>query len=902
MMLHWVELENWRKHKKTRIDFAENTTIVYGPNEKGKSTILEALSRGFFDKPSSNNQDIKRIKPLTASGNVASTVKIEFTINNTRYRIEKTFNLRASTDLYRIGKDGPVLRDQDKSAEKMIIELLEADLPTGISKPAQWGAFQWLWALQANRKLPSGNDDNDPTKTLHLENETGGIIVTPKFQAVQSRLKTPYSKYFDKKGKRKTRGKSPILELEKEIENLRIKREKLIEEIDYADEQKTRLNELQSRLPEMERMKKETEEKLEKAKNDVVGFSDTESKLEIANAAVREAERDFKDADEALTEHANIKNEIKILLDKEKDTNENFFRLEALRDQLNEDLNQNEKQIDELGNKLKNCDELVRDARILYTKSTTLERINELNKKIDRIKKIDDEILTLKKRELPIFPTNDEIDEFIQNHISILSLEKELKKIGLSVEINHGEKGSLDIEVDGNKILEESVIKGAEIVSVGAHDLGKVTVKAKLDQASDNKVEIDLMKEKNRAILHKYDIKSIDQLKKVNKEQLLIKQEIDQLVKSRKWFDERPQNEISLELIDLGKKIDRYEGMDRTPISIEQNSPDVDLGNQMNIREDEQTNARNLLNKARKNRDTLKEKISKTNEKLIGAESNKEHYSKELDNARNKQDQLFNKYGSIENQEKALETAKFNYNDKKAKLNELKKKYEDLEKGPMNKINRLQTELKNREKIIQQQQSSIDNLNGSINEASSYGAYSKLADTDSKIEISLERLKKENLRAESYKLLTEILDQKYRSVMAEVIDPIKDEIKSSLTYVTGSLHEDIELDQYLYPKKLSERGFDNETALDFEEGSSGLKELLTLCVRLAVAKHLSERDSQCLILDDPFVHVSSDRLNKMIELLNSAIKEYGLQIVVLTHRPMELAGFEGKLVDIENQI
>ena len=55
-----------------------------------------------------------------------------------------------------------------------------------------------------------------------------------------------------------------------------------------------------------------------------------------------------------------------------------------------------------------------------------------------------------------------------------------------------------------------------------------------------------------------------------------------------------------------------------------------------------------------------------------------------------------------------------------------------------------------------------------------------------------------------------------------------------------------------------------------------LKEVLALCVRLAVAKHLSERDPQCLVLDDPFVHDSSDRSNRMIELANEAIKECGL--------------------------
>ena len=102
MKLHWAELENWRKHTKTRIDFNEDTTLIYGPNEMGKSTILEALSRGLFDKSNTHAEAIKRIKPLTASGAVTSTVRIEFTLNKTRYRVEKNFNLRSGTSLYKI--------------------------------------------------------------------------------------------------------------------------------------------------------------------------------------------------------------------------------------------------------------------------------------------------------------------------------------------------------------------------------------------------------------------------------------------------------------------------------------------------------------------------------------------------------------------------------------------------------------------------------------------------------------------------------------------------------------------------------------------------------------------------------------------------------------------------------
>jgi len=71
--------------------------IRFMPDKEGKSTILEALSKGLFDRSSSRAEAIKCVKPLTAPGNVTSTVTIEFTLNKTRYRVEKNFNLRRGT-------------------------------------------------------------------------------------------------------------------------------------------------------------------------------------------------------------------------------------------------------------------------------------------------------------------------------------------------------------------------------------------------------------------------------------------------------------------------------------------------------------------------------------------------------------------------------------------------------------------------------------------------------------------------------------------------------------------------------------------------------------------------------------------------------------------------------------
>jgi DNA repair exonuclease SbcCD ATPase subunit len=489
MKLHWVELENWRQHVKTRIDFDENTTVIYGPNEAGKSTILEALSRGFFDRSGSQAEAIRRIKPLTASGNVTSTVRIEFTLNKARYRAEKDFNLRSGTSLYKITDRKSVLLDQD-TADEQLIKLLEADLPSPRgSKPSQWGAFHWLWANQDNRELPN-NSEGDPTASLHLEKEdTGGMLVTPKFQAVQDRVHAAYAKYFTRTGR--VASNSPIPGIEEEIQTLQQRSVELTNKIKKVDGEKQRLEELQRQLPSLESKLGETKEELNGARNEAIDFSSIESELGASEAGVREAKREVQDAKRALKELDESSKKIDRLREGERKARGSLSRLEAVCDHLDKLRQEKGEEVEEKEMAIRKCEELTRDVRILWTKSDTKGKIEELERKINRIRDINGKIEELRNKEAPIVPTNREIDRLTQNRIEIEVLRESLTASGLTVNITHGEKGSLEVEVDGEKIREgETVATGTQSVSVGAPGLGKVTVEAELQRARDAKADI----------------------------------------------------------------------------------------------------------------------------------------------------------------------------------------------------------------------------------------------------------------------------------------------------------------------------------------------------------------------------------------------------------------------------
>jgi DNA repair exonuclease SbcCD ATPase subunit len=897
MRLNWIKLENWRQHKEKRIDFDNKTTVIYGPNESGKSTLLEGVSRGFFDKSSSNAEVIKRIKPLSASGSISSGVNIEFVLNDKTFRVEKYFNLRKGSKLFEIVQSKDRLLAEDDSADEMLIDLLEADLPSSRgSKPSQWGAFHWLFAPQENNKLPS-EKDGDPTLSLHLESEeSGGLLVTPRFQYIQDIVLGEYYQYFTKTGK--FSGSSSIIKIDNELQESKERYDDALFKIESVESNKQKLEDLQNQLPGLREKHKKTKEELEKARSESIDFSSIEAKLKTSEISVKEAVRDVESASKALEDIKNASKNIEDIFNKLKKTQKELPTLEALTIEIEKQLKNKKKKVQDIAMKIRDTEELTKDARILYTKEEVLKKIEELDKKADKVKKLDEKIYNLRKQEIPMAPTEEDINDAIESKMRIEFLKENLISKGLAVNIKPGNKGSLDVIIDGDKLTKDKKnATGTESITVKAKELGEVTVKGKLDKAHDAKVDIQSIKQKIQDIFSKFEVNSLDKLKEINRNQIEIKNQLKELNAERRGIDDRSQDAINVELQNLNDKYDSYKKIKRSSIAIKQNPIKTDYGELIKKREKEENEVRKALDIAREERDQIEEDATKKKEQFTKVKTGIIYLTEELEKAKKAEREIIKRYGSEENQEKILTKSNEKLRKNKIEYEKIKQRYDELEKGPMNKIRRLEQQIKNQEGIIQQQQTSVDQLKGSIATSSLDGSYSKLSEIESHIEILSERYEKENIKSEAIKLLKETIDNQYHSALSAVVGPIQEDVKKYLGYVTGYYHEDVILNEYLFPIKLGEKGI-TDISLEFQDGSSGLKEILTLCIRLAVAKHLCKKDSQCLVLDDPFVHVSEDRSNRMIELINEVISSHNLQVIILTHRPMEFAGLSGKTVDI----
>ena len=57
-----VTIKNYRIHREQIVDFDQCLTLIGGENEKGKSTIAEAIHRALFFKANGNSAQHKSMK------------------------------------------------------------------------------------------------------------------------------------------------------------------------------------------------------------------------------------------------------------------------------------------------------------------------------------------------------------------------------------------------------------------------------------------------------------------------------------------------------------------------------------------------------------------------------------------------------------------------------------------------------------------------------------------------------------------------------------------------------------------------------------------------------------------------------------------------------------------------
>ena len=217
MRLLHCQLQNVRLHGDLELAFSPRLTLIGGPNESGKSTLVEALHRALFLKASATGAPVEALQSRLHMGQ--PTVELGFEARGDTWTLRKRFSgstgqvsLQAASGARPLS--GPV-------AEELLAELVGVSETLGSRQantalPSRWAH---LWVAQGaagNNLLEAGRSSYDFDRLrLQLEHSGGAAVQQSAHdQLVEQRLHDALAENFTSRG---TKKHSPLYQRQEDL-------------------------------------------------------------------------------------------------------------------------------------------------------------------------------------------------------------------------------------------------------------------------------------------------------------------------------------------------------------------------------------------------------------------------------------------------------------------------------------------------------------------------------------------------------------------------------------------------------------------------------------------------------------------------------------------------------------
>ncbi len=238
MRLLNLSLESWRGIDSRQLELSGGVTLIEGPNEIGKSTIVEAVRMLFSEMDSSKKKNVKAIQPV--GQDVGSHIQAEVKTGDYHFIYSKTYNRATQTSLDILAPNKKQLtgREAHEEVERILGETVDLAL---------WDAL----LVKQGEKVALANFQDSSGLARALDEAAGSSQAGGEDTGLYGVVQAEYEKYFTlKTGKSRFSGEEGALK--KAELSLEVARQALndVEEDSQAHDRSTaEVNRLMSLLP-----------------------------------------------------------------------------------------------------------------------------------------------------------------------------------------------------------------------------------------------------------------------------------------------------------------------------------------------------------------------------------------------------------------------------------------------------------------------------------------------------------------------------------------------------------------------------------------------------------------------------------------------------------------------------
>lgn len=880
MNLITIQLENWKKFRNpVEINLKEGLNILYGPNESGKTTLIDSVITTFYSKHTSNSQKIKSLKPWGTS--LHPRCSISFIKNGQKYRITKGFQERKSL-LEKMDKGSWMQIAEGDQADKQLIELVGGQMPTrGDTRPEYWGLGQTLWMVQGT---PIIQEELNQETRSSMQKMVGATIESEEEKNVLKNINSRFLENFSPK-KKELKKKSQLGTLKEEI--IKLKNQLSLSQANIMKKET-----LMRTLEDNKILFEKNKSSLEAAKNEksqlAQGVDEAyqhQRNREKLESEVQELETEYLTTRERLDEIIRGQTEIDKIIKSSDEINLQLDPLKSESENLNRKMEDDTSAIRNLDQQLSTHMEEKRIVGIAHTAVMDEQSLNEKNNQLKEIIEIKDDLKITKEKYVRILvPDDKEFAKIERLSQDIHDAQTSLNAMGLNIKATTQNKISGNIFLDRENASFSLEGKSAtwtahQSLKIIIDGVGVIEVTSGSQDVQEMKERLENFKTQYQELIAPFPQSDLPQLKSLMNQKESLKKDIEWLQtqlnkKSKKGEDELLKEIKSLEnriksnwdKIPAGSAYKECESKDKIRVREE-------LSVKINLME-------GVLNQLQKDRQKLNQilendrgTIKSTADIIVELKTQLHGNNQRKEEIENRLSILTDDGLLVEEREYKLNEISLKIDQKQRVLTVYQDELDEKEIKPLKAFNGMKTKVERLDDEIRRQEI---NRAGMERELSMLMAQS----TDSSVlEEKLTQLKIQEKELETevaaIKLLHNLTSHYQDNTISKLAEPLEIRVTEDMERLLGPKYS-LKFDSKMKPDSVNAQG--EEASLDLL--SFGTQEQVWYLFRLALGNILSSEEQQLVVLDDPLVNTDPVRMHHALEILEENARN--MQVVVVT--------------------
>ncbi len=869
--------------------FGEGLNLVYAPNETGKSTLIEGVSRALFDRYSVGGRDIEALRPWGT--HLCPEIELEFEVDEQRYRLHKRLLDEAACTLEEMRNGSWTLLAERDQADDFVRNLLHGDLPgRGPTKLEHRGLARTLWCLQepgAERTYAVSSAVADQLRAAL----PGEIRISARSDALAERVGELYEEHFTPAGRVKRH--SQVDELESDAAGLAERRREAqaaCEEVDSAAQQFT---EISQQLEQLQGEKDGCERRIEQYEQEVQALRELRAEIAALESATGHAERNYQNAARDL---------------------ERYQDAERLADGCTDALQDVKRRLEEEGVSVKMAQALVGEARqelqndeeARKRASKEWERARKTNRAL-KLRQENEQLIEQEnrlheleaqlqedQRELEAMPCpgDEQIAEARQLGQQIIQLQAQLEVAGLQAEVQVSQDQEVRLAGGGEPFEKELVAGEAVSYHAGAllqielPEVARITVTSGAAEPTELAAGLEKAREALQALLAPFAADDPDVLQRLltefqaRQEKLLdVQKEIERAadpyddVEEVRTAQARTTVEFAQLLNELQLSENELAAMTRQNEEALERALGTFQAAEDRIREQLHTRREQYDDVREKHQDLVSEQMA------LESENNRQLTVMEtvLEGAECADvDALRRRAGELEAQ---LDTAQDQLEEKRAEL-------PPPETDPEKLLGTQKVSLEHVERRERELLDGRGSVRGIIDRARTEGRYERLSQIEEELDATQKKLGRVQQKAQAVKLLRQVLAARREATVSGQLPGLEETITRMLRHITGQ-NRPVHMGSDLRVEGVAAET--DPTVRRIDDLSAGIREQLDLVARIALGETYAEHYGRTtMVLDDVLLYTDPMRHDRGKEILKRAASL--LQIFILTSDPSRYRG------------